>query len=67
MEPTTAMKLIEVQHGKPLREVLEILYEEHQSWGKIATLLGISRGTLHNWRRELGIDDVELRLTTSRS
>lgn len=52
----TNQKVVEVQYGKPLKDILTFMYEiEHKSLRQIAVDLDFSHGTIHIWCKECGI------------
>lgn len=55
MDKTAAMLAAEDRLHRPLELALIDLYAALQDWGDVATMAGVSRQTLHVWRRILGI------------
>lgn len=49
---TPAARLIELEHGRPLWDVLVLLRRQLGDQGKVAKRLGITRETLHHWLRD---------------
>ena len=54
------MDVIEAEYGKPLRDNLIDLYDEHRSMAVVAEQLGVSRGTIWGWRLRIGLSDADL-------
>lgn len=53
---TKTKKNIEERYGKPLRDIVNDLYIGcNMSLNAVADELGVSKRTLVNWRRELGV------------
>ena len=48
---TTAMQLLELQHGKPI----EVLLAPHLSVRLVGRRLGINYSTVSKWRNQLGL------------
>ena len=60
MARTLLQEKLELQHGKPIEDLLKATLEAHRGQKGlpylVATDIGISDGTLYWWCRELGID-----------
>jgi transcriptional regulator with PAS, ATPase and Fis domain len=50
-------KMIEIQQerGKPLKQVIKDLWEEHGSQQAVADELGVTQGTISLWMLRLGL------------
>lgn len=54
-EKSPRMQLLEYQFGKPIDQILIDLYAELGRHDEVAERLGISRQSLDDWRRRLGL------------
>lgn len=54
---TKAMQRIEQREGKPIRQILDELYQQHHTQKAVADALGISRATLSVWLIRLGLTE----------
>ena len=61
-DKTELMQKIELEHGRPLEDVILDLYEEHGDFDSVATALGISRNTLWMWLKMRGIGARHIRI-----
>lgn len=52
LEDSPRKLVIELEHGKPVRDVALDMLREHREWGLVADALGVSRQTLRRWRKE---------------
>lgn len=55
---TLQMRYLELQHGRPIEQLIRDLSEQGLSEEKIADRLGISRLTLNRWNKLLGRETV---------
>lgn len=64
-ELTLPMRLIQSQLGRPLRSVIEDLYDQHRQIAPIARHFGVSRQTIYDWlaRMNICVADLEARAT----
>ena len=60
MTHTTGMDLVGRAYGKPFRQVMIDLYDEHRNVEKCAAVLGYTRTTLWAWRLRIGLTDTDL-------
>lgn len=54
MKKTPTMRLIEIERGEPLEELLRQMTEDGRTQEQIARELSVSMETLRNWVRRLG-------------
>jgi transposase-like protein len=54
MRKTAQMRVIELERGKSIEQILTELVEAKLSWDDISQELGVSRLTLQDWRKKLG-------------
>ena len=55
---TPSMRLIEIQFGRPIREL--ITPHKGMPSSNLAEILGIDEGTLSKWRKRLGFTEVRM-------
>ena len=65
MEKTDRQTVLELQHGKPIQQIIEQVLEKHRGerhYVALAALdLGLAGATLYKWAYSMGIDIVEYR------
>jgi len=56
--PSILMRIIELERGKPMIELIRPLVEAGKSWAAVAQALEVSPVTLQKWRQQVGIRRV---------
>lgn len=56
---TTSMRMLEKLHRKPIEQVVADAVREHYTPEGAASALGVSRTTLSDWKRQMGLSEAE--------
>ncbi len=67
MQYTEAMREVEERFGQPIRNLILDLYGEHRSLEKVASIIGVERVTVFNWRLRLNITEADLQESLSKA
>lgn len=54
--PPSKIEELEHQEGRPIREILQEMFEKHGSQAKVAKELGVNQSTVSYWLLKLGLE-----------